>query len=196
MKKIILILTLLVIGFESLAQTKWEYDKTHAKIGFSISHFGISETEGKFTSFSGGVTTKKTDFSDAKFDISIDVNSINTENEDRDKHLKSADFFDTDKFPTINFKSKSLKSVGKNKYKMNGDITIHGVTKNITLDLIYSGTVEKDPFGNTKAGFKIRGTIDRTQFGLKWNGKLATGNVLVGDQVDLHINIELQKVKS
>jgi polyisoprenoid-binding protein YceI len=196
MKKVIFIIALAITATKSLAQTKWEYDKTHAKIGFSISHFGISETEGKFTKFSGGVTTTKADFSDAKFDITIDVNSINTENTDRDSHLKSADFFDTEKFPNITFKSKSLKSAGKNKYKLNGDITIHGITKNITLDMVYTGTVEKDPYGNTKAGFKIRGTIDRTQFGLKWNGKLASGNLLVGDEVDLIINIEAQKVKS
>ena len=162
------------------------------KLGFSISHFGIPETEGKFTKFDGTVLSDKPDFSDAKINFTVDVNSIDTEDAKRDTHLKSADFFDAAKFPSITFKSKSLKSVGKNTYKLTGEINIHGVSKEITIDVVYKGIVI-DPYKNTKAGFKISGVLDRTQFGLVWNGKLATGDVLVGNDVSLDINIELIK---
>ena len=172
--------------------TKWGYDASHAKVGFTISHFGISETEGKFTKFDGTVLSDKPDFSDATIDISIDVNSINTEDAKRDTHLKSPDFFDVAKYPSITFKSKLFKSVGKNKYKLTGNFTLHGITREIELDVIYKGTVV-DPYKNTKAGFKISGVIDRTQFGLVWNGKLAAGELLVGNDVYLDINIELIK---
>ncbi len=193
MKKIILVAITLINSSLVFAQTtKWGYDASHAKVGFSISHFGISETEGKFSKFDGVVLSDKPDFSDAKIDFTIDVNSINTEDEKRDAHLKSPDFFDVAKYPNIVFKSKSLKSVGKNKYKLTGNFTMHGITKEIELDVIYKGTVV-DPFKNTKAGFKLSGMIDRTQFGLVWNGTLAAGGLLVGNEVALDINIELIK---
>lgn len=193
MKTIIISALILAAKVFANAQTsQWGYDDTHAKVGFSISHFGISETEGKFTKFSGSVLSDKPDFSDAKVEITIDVNSINTEAPQRDAHLKSADFFDFAKFPSIVFKSKKLTAAGKNKYKLTGDITIHGVTKEIVLDVIYKGTVV-DPFKNTKAGFKLSGTLNRNDFGLSWNGKLASGEILVGNEVELLINIELIK---
>lgn len=193
MKKSFLSLTAVLFCFFSFGQTTmWGYDASHAKVGFSISHFGISETEGKFTKFDGKVLSDKADFSDAKIEFTIDVNSINTEDAKRDVHLKSPDFFDTEKFPSITFVSKRLKSTGKNKYALTGTLTMHGVSKEITLDVIYKGTVV-DPFKNTKAGFEISGSLDRTQFGLKWNGNLGTGELLVGNEVMLDINIELIK---
>ncbi|ELR73042.1 YceI like family protein [Fulvivirga imtechensis AK7] len=184
----------LLHGAVNAQTTKWFYDASHAKVGFAISHFGISETEGKFNKFDGIVLSDKTDFSDAKIDFSIDVNSIDTENEQRDTHLRSSDFFDVAKYPSITFKSRSLKPVGKNKYKLTGDFTMHGVTKQIILDVLYRGTVT-DPFGNIKAGFKVTGAIDRTDWGLDWNGTLAAGGLLVGNEVELDINIELTKAK-
>ncbi|HHC78371.1 MAG TPA: polyisoprenoid-binding protein [Flavobacteriia bacterium] len=193
LKIFILFITVAIYQTNSFAQTvKWGYDASHAKVSFSISHFGISETEGKFTKFDGIVLSDKPDFSDAKFNFIIDVSSINTEDAKRDKHLKSADFFDIEKYPSITFKSKTFKSVGKNKYKLTGLLTMHGVTKPITLDVIYKGTVI-DPYKNTKAGFKISGVLDRTAFGLVWNGNLSTGELLVGNEVTLDINIELIK---
>jgi polyisoprenoid-binding protein YceI len=170
--------------------TKWGYDASHAKVGFTISHFGISETEGRFTKYDGVVLADKPDFSDAKVEFTVDVNSIDTDDAQRDTHLKSPDFFDVAKYPSIIFKSTSLKPLGKNKYKLTGDITLHGVTRSIELEAVYRGTVV-DPYKNTKAGFRITGGLDRTQFGLSWNGKLATGDMLVGNQVNLDINIEL-----
>lgn len=192
MKKTILAAMLLLRMAVHSQTTTWGYDASHAKVGFSISHFGISETEGKFTKFEGLVVSDKPDFSDAKIDFTIDVSSVNTEDAGRDKHLRSADFFDTEKYPTIHFKSTSLKPTGKNKYKLTGSFTMHGVTKDISLDVIYKGTVV-DPYKNTKAGFRITGAVDRTQYGLVWNGKLSTGDALLGDLVNLDINMELIK---
>ncbi len=193
MKTVFLILAGLLMSAATYAQTtEWGYDASHAKVGFSLSHFGISETEGKFTQFDGKVLADKPDFSDAKMEITIDVSSINTEEPQRDTHLKSADFFDVAKYPNITFKSKSLKSTGKNTYRLTGDFTLHGVTKEITLDVYYKGTVV-DPYNNTKAGFRLSGVIDRTDFGLVWNGALAAGGLLVGNDVTLDINIELIK---
>ncbi|HWA33804.1 MAG TPA: YceI family protein [Cyclobacteriaceae bacterium] len=172
--------------------TKWGYDASHAKVGFSISHFGISETEGKFTMFEGTVLSDKPDFSDAKIDFKVDVNSIDTEDAQRDTHLKSPDFFDAVKYPSITFKGNKLIATGKNRYRLTGELNMHGVTKEVQLDVAYKGTVV-DPYKNTKAGFKISGVIDRTQFGLSWNGKLASGDLLVGNEVVLNVNIELIK---
>jgi polyisoprenoid-binding protein YceI len=195
--KTLITFALLVISTMTMhgQTTKWIVDDTHAKIGFSVTHFGISETEGKFTKFSGTVLSDKPDFSDAKIEFTIDVNSVNTDNEQRDTHLKSADYFDVAKYPQIIFKGKTMTSVSKNKYTLKGDFTMHGVTKEIILDVTYRGTVPQDPFGNTKAGFKITGLIDRTQWGLNWTGKLAGGDLLVGNEVDLECNIELNKAK-
>jgi len=193
MKKMIILLLIVLSNLTSYSQTtEWKYDNSHAKVGFLVSHFGISETEGIFTKYDGSVLATKADFSDAKIDFVIDVNSINTEDAQRDMHLKSPDFFDVAKYPVITFKSKSIKNNGMNKYVVTGDLTIHGMTKEVSLDVRYRGTVV-DPFKNTKAGFKINGTIDRTQFGLTWNGKLSTGDLLVGNEVNLDINIELIK---
>lgn len=186
----ILLCVVLVSAHGSAPSTTWAFDVSHAKVGFAISHFGISETEGRFTKFDGRVLSDKADFADAQIDFSIDVSSINTDDAQRDKHLQSADFFDVAKYPTITFKSKSLRAKGKNSYSLKGDLTMHGVTKEITLDALYKGTVV-DPYHNTKAGFKITGTIDRTHYGLTWNGKLSTGDILVGNDVTVDINIEL-----
>jgi polyisoprenoid-binding protein YceI len=193
MKKTLLTWAFTVVMSAAYSQTTvWGYDASHAKVGFSVSHFGISETEGKFTKFDGRVLSDKTDFSDSKIEFVIDASSIDTEEPQRDIHLRSADFFDTEKFPQITFKGKSLKSTGENSYKLTGDLNMHGVTREIILDVVYRGTV-LDPFGNTKAGFKVAGILNRTDFGLTWNGTLAAGGLLVGNDIYLDINIELIK---
>jgi polyisoprenoid-binding protein YceI len=171
---------------------KWGYDLSHSKLGFTISHFGISETEGRFTKFDGQVYSDKPDFSDAAIELIIDVASINTEDTQRDNHLRSADFFDVAQFPSIIFKSNAIAPAGDNRYKVTGNIQMHGITREIILDVVYRGTVE-DPFNNTKAGFIINGEVDRTEFGLTWNGVLAAGGLLVGNTVYFSINIELVK---
>jgi polyisoprenoid-binding protein YceI len=184
----------LLISFISInAQTKWNIDKAHSKVMFSVTHLVISEVTGEFKDFTGSIESSNPDFTDAKIDFSADVNSISTDNDMRDKHLKSDDFFNAGKFPQITFKGKSLKKVEGNNYKLTGDFTIRDVTKQVTLDVVYNGTI-KDPYGNTKAGFKIIGQIDRFDYNLKWNALIeAGGSAVVGKTVTMTINLELQK---
>lgn len=191
-----LVTILFLSSLLSFAQaTKWTFEKSHCKITFSVAHFGISSTEGKFKKFDGVLTTTKKDFSDAKINLTIDAGSVDTDDEQRDGHLKSPDFFDTANYPTISFVSKSFKPVGKSKtkYQLIGDLTIHGVTKTVILEAVYGGTIEKDPYGNTKAGFKFTGKINRKDFGLVWNKTLDSGGLAVGNEVTIVCNIELLK---
>ena len=174
------------------AQTTWKADATHSSVKFSVSHLVVSETEGTFKVYDANVTSTKEDFTDAKIDFAIDVNSINTENEMRDKHLKSDDFFNAEKFPKILFKGASFKKVSGNKYLLEGELTIRDVTKKVKLHVMYGGTV-KDPYGNTKAGFKVTGTVDRLAYGLKWNTLTEAGGAVVGKDVELTVKLELQK---
>jgi len=175
------------------AQTKWSVDKAHSQVQFSVTHLIISEVTGKFNSFDANIETVKDDFSDVKIDFSADINSINTENEKRDAHLKSDDFFNAEKYPKMTFKATSMKKVSNNKFKLTGDLTIRDVTKKITLDVTYNGTV-KDPWGNTKAGFKISGELNRFDYNLKWNSLMEAGGAVVSKEVRLNINLELQKL--
>jgi len=184
---------LLIATLSASAQkTKWSFDKSHSKVQFDISHMVIAEVSGQFQDYSGTVLSDKDDFSDAKIDFSIDVKSIDTDDEKRDQHLRSPDFFDAANYAKITFKGKSMKKVGKNKYKLTGDFTLHGVTKTITLDVTYGGTV-KDPWGNIKAGFKITGVINRTDFGLKYNSIMDSGGLLIGEDVTITCKVELIK---
>lgn len=174
------------------AQTTWKIDQSHSSVKFSVAHLVISETEGTFKVYDANVVSTKDDFTDAKIDFSIDVNSINTENEMRDGHLKSDDFFNASKFPKITFKGTSFKKVSGNKYLLEGDLTIRDVTQKVKLDVVYGGTV-KDPYGNTKAGFKVTGNIDRLAYGLKWNTLTEAGGAVVGKDVAITVKLELQK---
>ena len=176
------------------AQTKWTIDNAHSKVQFAVTHLIISEVTGQFKSFDGNIESSKDDFSDAKIDFTIDVNSINTDNDDRDKHLKSDDFFNAEKFPKISFKGKSLKKIDAKNYKLVGDFTIRDITKEVALDVVYNGSV-KDPWGNIKAGFKVKGEINRFDYNLKWNMLMEAGGATVGKTVTLIINLELQKSK-
>jgi polyisoprenoid-binding protein YceI len=176
------------------AQTKWTVDKAHSKVQFTVTHLIISEVTGEFKSFDATVESSKDDFTDAKIDFSADVNSINTDNEARDKHLKSDDFFNAEKFPKLIFKGKSFKKVGEKNYKLVGDLTIRDVTKEVSLDVIYNGSV-KDPWGNIKAGFKIKGEINRFDYNLKWNALIEAGGAVVGKTVQMVVDLELQKSK-
>lgn len=196
MKKLTTILVVLMLTVFSITaqKTKWTFDKVHSKIQFDVAHLVISEVTGQFQDYEVTVLADKADFSDAKIDFSIDVKSINTNDENRDRHLQSADFFDVAKYPKITFKSKSMTEAGKNQYKLTGDLTMHGVTKTVTFDVKYGGTVT-DPYGNVKAGFKITGVIDRTDFGLKYNSVLDSGGLLIGEEITITCNVELLKQK-
>ena len=191
MKKIMVAVSVLFGALAANAQN-WAIDNSHSKIRFSVTHLVITETEGEFKKFSGKVTASKEDFSDAQIDFTIDVNSINTDDENRDKHLKGDDFFNAEKFPTISFKGKSLQKVNGSKYLLEGDLTIRDVTKHVTFDVVYNGIV-KDPWGNTKAGFKVNGTINRFDYNLKWNSLADVGPV-VSKEVNFTVNLELKKL--
>lgn len=183
------------VTLASFSQTNWKIDASHSKLGFSVTHLMVSETEGKFKIYEGSVASKsEMDFTDAKIDFSVDVNSINTDDEKRDGHLKSADFFDAEKFPKITFKATSMKP-GKIKgtYDLEGDLTMHGVTKKVKLSAIGASKTVKDPWGNIKYAFKVTGSLNRTDYGLSWNKALEAGGVVVSEEVKIDIKIELAK---
>ena len=192
MKRILLLTLVLATGLALQAQSKWSFDKAHSKISFNVEHLVISEVTGQFGSFDGSVTASSEDFSDSNIEFTIDVASVDTDNDRRDGHLRSDDFFNAEKFPSITFKGKSLEKVDGNMYKLTGDLTIRDVTKEVVLDVKYGGTV-KDPYGNTKAGFKITGNINRFDYNLKWNAALESGGLVVGENVEIVGNIELKK---
>lgn len=189
----ILYISLFIVSITS-AQAKWTADKSHSKVQFSVTHLVITDVLGSFKSYDVNVETNGDDFTDAKIQFSADVNSISTENDARDKHLKSDDFFNAEKFPKITFVGKSMKKVGDGKFKLTGDFTMRDVTKSITLDVSFRGVI-KDPWGNTKAGFKITGEVNRFDYGLKWNNLMEAGGAVVGKDVSLIIDLELNKAK-
>ncbi|MFA6570254.1 MAG: YceI family protein [Bacteroidota bacterium] len=194
MKSIKLAAILYLIAFSvSFAQTNtWKFDLAHTNVQFSVSHMVISSVTGKFKKFDGVVTSEKTDFQDAKIEFNIESSSISTDNDKRDEHLRSADFFDVQKFSQIKFQSVSFKKIKDNKYKLTGNFTMKDVTKKITLDAEFNGTI-KDPWGNTKAGFKLTGTINRFDYHLNWNKTIEAGGLVAGKDVDFTIYVELQK---
>ncbi len=167
----------------------WKADTTHAEAGFSITHLGISEVSGTFNDFSATLTSQKADFSDAVVEATISVASIDTRVEPRDEHLRSADFFDAEKFPQITFKSTGIKKAGKGKYKLKGDLTVKGITKPVELGFIYRGTIENPMSKKPTAGIKLSGTIKRSDFGI---GSAFPASVL-SDEVKLTVNAELQQ---
>lgn len=191
MKKISLLFALLAVTFAS-AQTVWNFDKAHSFVHFTVKHMVISEVEGQFTKFDGEIKTTKNDFSDAKINFTVNINSVSTDNEKRDNHLKSADFFDVAKYPKMTFVSTSIENISDGKYNLKGNLTLHGVTKPITLKMTYDGTI-KDPWGNTRAGLKVSGTINRINFGLKYNSTMEAGGLLIGEDVNISRKVELIK---
>jgi len=172
--------------------TKWVIDPTHSEVQFKIKHLVISTVTGSFKAFEGTVETSNDDFTDADINFSLDVNSIDTNQEQRDGHLKGADFFDTEKYPKITFKSTSFKKAGDDEYELTGNLTIKDVTKPVKLNVEHGGQAT-DFYGNTKAGFEITGKINRKEFGLTWNGVTEAGAIVVGDEIKLNINLQLAK---
>lgn len=169
--------------------TKWSLDPTHSELTFKVKHLMITNVTGQFNVISGEVEASNAQFNDAKVAFTANAGSVNTANEQRDGHLKSPDFFDTEQFPNIAFSSNHYDAASG---AITGDLTIKGVSKPVTLDVEFSGT-NKDPWGNEKAGFSITGKINRTDFGLNWNAALEAGGVLVSE--DVRIAAELQFVK-
>lgn len=177
----------------AVAQVKWSADPAHTNARFDVKHLGISFVDGEFTKVDGAVeTATATSFNNAKVNFTIDVNSINTRVEARDKHLKTDDFFNAEKFPTMTLKSITFKSVKlKGKYIMVADLTIRDVTKRVTFDVTQHGGIITDPWGKTRAGFTAKTKINRHDFGLKYNDKLPSGVEAVASDVDIIVNTEL-----
>ena len=165
MKKIAIVFAALITltAFTTI-QTAWENDDPHSQLGFTVTHLGIADVSGTFNDIDVTVNSSKPDFSDATLELTVKTASIDTRVEARNKHLKSADFFDTEKFPTLNFKSTEIKAAGKNMYKLTGNLSLHGVTRPVTLDLLYKGTVENPMSKKQTAGFQVSGTIKRSDF--------------------------------
>jgi len=168
----------------------WELDPAHSTIGFAIRHMMISTVRGQFRTFTGKATGDPKTPDKAAIEASIDAASIDTANEKRDGHLKSPDFFDVAKFPTITFKSKTITAAGAGKAKVTGDLTMHGVTKEVVLEVEGPTQVIKDPMGNTRAGAHATAKINRKDFGIAYNKALDGGGLMVGDEVEITIDVE------
>ncbi|MEX0594293.1 MAG: YceI family protein [Balneolaceae bacterium] len=169
--------------------TRWAIDPTHSVIGFKVKHLVISTVKGTFKEFSGQLESKGEDFDGASATFEASIDSIDTGVEDRDAHLKSADFFDAENHPKLMFKSTTFKKSGEGEYDLEGELTIRGTTKTVQLKATHGGTAV-DPYGQTKAGFEIEGTINRKEFGLEWNAVTEAGNIVVADKI--HLNLDVQ----
>ncbi len=185
MKKLNILAVFLFVAGSAFAQT-WGVDKAHAKLGFGITHMMLAEVDGSFKSFDATITGTKDDFSDAVFEVSADIESINTDNEGRDKDLKSDKYFDVAKFAKLTFKSNSIKKVEGNKFKLTGDLTIKGITKPVDLDLVITGPV--DTQRGKKLGIKATGTFKRLDFGIG-----GAGGMMLSEEVQLIANGEFAK---
>jgi polyisoprenoid-binding protein YceI len=173
-------------------KTKWTLDPTHSELLFKVKHLMISNVKGEFRKFNAEIFTNENDFTKSSIEVTIDATSIFTNEESRDGHLKSADFFDVQNYPELTFKGTSFKKIDDENYKLKGDLTIKGVSKEVTLDVEFGG-VNTDPWGNEKAGFSLNGKINRKDFGLNWNAALETGGVLVSDEVKLSAEVQFVK---
>lgn len=177
----------------ALAAETYVVDKAHSEVSFQIRHL-MGKVRGYFADFSGTIKADSAQPEASTVEFTVVASSINTLNADRDKHLRSADFFDVEKFPQITFKSTRIKSVGKDRYDVTGDFSMHGVTKSITLPVSFLGSV-KDPWGNEKASFETTTTLNRKDYGIVWNKALDTGGLLLGDEVAITISLETGKPK-
>lgn len=194
MKNILVFTFLFVATLATYSQATWTIDRSHSNVRFTVTHLVISEVEGTFKNFEGTIAASKPDFTDAVINFTVDVNSINTDNEMRDNHLKNDDFFNAEKYPKMTFKSTSFKQLKGNKYELIGLLTIRDVTKTVKWNVTYGGTTN-DPWGNTKAGFKASTEINRLDYGLKWNSLTEAGGAVVGSEVTIDLRLEFAKSK-
>jgi polyisoprenoid-binding protein YceI len=172
--------------------TTFKIDAAHSEITFKVKHLMITTVTGNFSKFDATLEAEKPDFSDASISFEADVNSITTNNEQRDTHLKSADFFHAEQFPKITFQSTSFEKTGDSKYVLKGNLTIFGTTKPVSLNVEHAGGVV-DPWGQNKEGFEIEGKIKRSEFGIKWNALTEAGGAVVSDDVRLIMNVQMIK---
>jgi polyisoprenoid-binding protein YceI len=170
--------------------TQYSIDSTHSEIGFTARHMVFAKVRGQFKSWTGKVEYDAKDPTRSKVSAEIEVASIDTREPKRDQHLLSADFFDVEQYPKLTFESTRIASKGGGAYELTGNLTIHGVTREVTLDAQLSGN-GKDPWGNQRLGFSIEGSINRSDFGLRWNQVLETGGVLVSEKIDLNVEVQV-----
>jgi len=175
-----------------MAKSTWALDPTHSEVGFKVKHMMFTNVSGKFNSYNVEISNEDDDFSSSDISFSADISSIDTNNTDRDNHLKSGDFFDAEQFPNMTFKSTSIEKKSDSDYVIHGDLTIKDVTKSVAINAEYSGLMT-DPWGNTKAGLSLETKINRKEFGLTWNAALETGGVLVGEEVKIFAEIQVVK---
>src|SRR5580704_17050402 len=175
-----------------MATTKWVLDPTHSILEFKIRHLMISNVSGAFKNFKAEVKTNESDFSSAHINLTAEMQSVDTNNEQRDAHLRASDFFEVEHFPELKFKSTRIEKLNSDNFALFGDLTLKGITKPVELQVEYNGLV-KDPWGGERAGFQITGKINRSEWGINFNGVLETGGVVLSDEVK--ISSELQLVK-
>lgn len=176
-----------------MATTKWAIDPTHSEVQFKVKHLMISKVTGHFQKFDATIEKEGDDLSTAKVKFSAEISSISTNNEQRDGHLRSGDFFDAENHPQLTFISSKLEKINADNYKLSGILTMRGVSKNIVLDVEYGGTIQ-DPWGNTRLGFTVSGKVNRKEFGVSFSMVSETGGVVLGDEVSIHAQAEFVKV--
>jgi polyisoprenoid-binding protein YceI len=189
MKKTLILFAVALLNTAVFAQTTWKNDGMHSKLGFTITHLSVSDVDGIFTDFTCTIVAAKPDFSDAKFNLTVNTTSVNTDVDYRDKDLRGAGYFDVAKFPTMTFTSTGISTVSTNHYKLTGNLTLHGVTKPVTMDLWYRGTITNPMSKKDDAGFKLTGTIKRTDFGIAPGAP----NAMLSDEVIINANGEFGK---
>jgi polyisoprenoid-binding protein YceI len=185
-------ITRTVDGVELPVPGTYALDASHTEVGFSVRHLMVSKTKGRFPGVSGTVTIAEEPTA-SSVEVEIDVASIDTRDEKRDEHLRSADFFDVERYPTMTFRSTAVRPLGGNRWAVDGDLTVHGETRNVGLEVTFEGAA-RDPWGGERLGFTARADVDREDFGLTWNQALETGGVLVGKTAKLEIEAEAARV--
>ena len=180
----------LAAGRSMAAEAVWEIDPAHSSVQFSVRHMMVSNVRGEFRKVTGTVRGDEKDPTHAEVEATIDTTSIDTRNEKRDTHLKSPDFLDTEKYPTMTFRSKRIERIGDGRYRVTGDLTLHGVTREVALDVEGPSAPVKDPMGNVRAGAQATAKVDRRDFGITWSKALDGGGVMVGDDVAVTIDVE------
>jgi len=170
----------------------WSFDLSHSSVNFHVRHLMVSKVHGRFSLWSGTLVLDEADLTKSRVEVSIDATSVDTKDEKRDAHLRSADFFEVEKYPALTFKSTAVEKKSDEELVVTGDLTIHGVTKSVKLAVELNGFV-KDPWGGTRTGFSAKTSVNRKDFGLHWNAALEAGGVLVGDKIEISLEIEAIK---
>ena len=190
MKKAIILFAIALFSTAAFAQTTWKNDPMHSKLGFTITHLMVSDVDGIFKDFNCTIMASKPDFSDARFQLTVNTASVNTDIDYRDKDLRSPHYFDVEKYPTITFTSTGISKASANHYKLNGNLTLKGVTKPITMDLWYRGTINNQMSKKEDAGFKLTGVIKRTDF----NFASQAGTTMLSNEITIVANGEFAKI--